>query len=356
MVHQSLPPFHQLLLLSHLLIHAGTGIAGHIHIHEAESRAATAFILGRHAQGIAGGIGHGTHSQRRIRQGLAHLYFLDLRFIFFIGLDAVDAEGYDFQAAQFPPALGQDFIQGVGDFKGPPRQFDVVDTLGTELGEGRLQGVEQFRFQLAVDLAAFIPVGDVARYVGIEQDRVDDTITVFAKTAQADQENLTRIGVFHLERDFLRRAVLIADELFHVEVVDPLVLARIAAKGEAFLHLAPHIPEPLFEASRKDRRFCRHIVDIFARFVADVDDLARFDDHHALAVVDGNLRAVGNDIVFAARIGTAAARTRLLLPFHHEDVRGHTITIEKFLPLVSQDTAGCSHCRFDQTHKTTSFS
>ena len=100
------------MLLGHLLIQADTGIAGHIHIHEAESRTATAFILGRHAQGIAGGIGHGTHSQRRVRQGLAHLDFLDLRFIFFIGLDAVDAEGYDFQTAQFPPAFGQDLIQG----------------------------------------------------------------------------------------------------------------------------------------------------------------------------------------------------------------------------------------------------
>ena len=31
------------MLLGHLLIQADTGIAGHIHIHETESRAATAF-------------------------------------------------------------------------------------------------------------------------------------------------------------------------------------------------------------------------------------------------------------------------------------------------------------------------
>ena len=172
-------------------------------------------------------------------------------------------------------------------------------------------------------------------------------ITIFAKTTQTDQKNLPRIGIFHLERNFLGRTVFITDQFFHVEIVDTLIFPRIATKGKSFLHLSPHVFESLLEITCKNRWLRRFIINILARLVAEIDDLARFDNHHTLSVIDGNFRAIRNDVVFPARIGTAATGTNPLLPFHHQDVCRHTVTIEKLFPLVGQDATCRTHRCFN---------
>ena len=346
-----LPP-HKLLLLSHLLIQAGSCVSSHIHIHKAESRAAAPFILGSHTHGTTGGIGHGAHGHRRIGKSLAHLHFLNLRFILLIGLDTVNAEGHDFQTPELPPALGQHIIQGIGDFESPPRQLHIVNALGTQSGKGRLQRVQKLRLQLAVDLAAVKHTRCISDHTRIEKHRVHNVVAVFAEAAQADEQNLPRIGIFHFEGDFLRRTVLVAKDFLHVEIVDPLILSRVAAKGEPFLHLAPHIFYALLQGAGENGRFCGFVINVFPRFAAYIHHLAGLHYHHALAAVDGDFGTVGNNIVFSAGIGTAIMGTGPLLPLHHKNVGGHAVAVKKLLPLVGQYAAGGTHGCFDQTHNT----
>ena len=117
------------------------------------------------------------------------------------------------------------------------RQLGIIDAQGRQFGKGRLECRKQFRLQLAVETAAVIKIRFVAGDIRIEQDGVHHAVAVLAKAAQAHEERKPRRIVIGLKRHFTGRTVLIADDFFHVEIVDPLVLSGIAAKGKALFHL-----------------------------------------------------------------------------------------------------------------------
>ena len=80
------------------LSQAGTSLIGHIHAHIAHGCAHTAFIGSGSAHGIGRRVDQGPQADIRSGHSQAHLGFLDLFFVFFIGLDAVDTDGYDFDS------------------------------------------------------------------------------------------------------------------------------------------------------------------------------------------------------------------------------------------------------------------
>lgn len=135
-----------------------------------------------------------------------------------------------------------------------------------------------------------------------------------------------------IERHLAGRAVLIADDFLEVDVIDALVLARVAAEGKAFLHLADEQAEGLAQVAGiiaiENGRFRRRIIRIFARFGTDFDDFPRFNDEHTLTVVDSNARTIGNDIVFAIRIAASAMAAGLLPTFGHQDIFIQAVTVK----------------------------
>ena len=113
-------------------------------------------------------------------------------------------------------------------------------------------------------------------------------IAVLAEAADAHVGVDRRALVDHAERNGRRRAVLVADELLGVEVVDALVLRRFAAEGETLADVAENVADAVAELAREDARLGGGIVEKFARLGADLHDLALLDDEHALAVRHGD--------------------------------------------------------------------
>ena len=52
------------------------------------------------------------------------------------------------------------------------------------------------------------------------------------------------IGVHDAEGHRIGRSVLIADDLFHIEIIDPLIPARIAAHGKPLSKLTEAVQDP----------------------------------------------------------------------------------------------------------------
>ena len=78
------------------------------------------------------------------------------------------------------------------------------------------------------------------------------------------------------------------------------------------------------------------------------DDLALLDDDHALAVVDGDQRAVGNDIVLALGVGrTGGSALPALL---HQDILIQRVTVEILAPLIRKHAAHSAADGFNQSH------
>ena len=166
-----------------------TGHVGHAHADKRAHRShAAAFIGSCAADTVGSGIRQYAQTHFRIAHHSAHLYFLELRFVFFVSFDTVHTEGNDFNATQVTPLGRQHIIQGIGQFHGTHRQFGIIDTLCGNFTECRLQRSQQFGFQLAVPLAPQVLVGSITGNRGIEQDRIHDFVAVFAEAAYTNQQ------------------------------------------------------------------------------------------------------------------------------------------------------------------------
>ena len=108
------------------------------------------------------------------------------------------------------------------------------------------------------------------------------------------------------------------------------------------------------QVAAKDARLAAGIEDELTGLQRDFDDLAVLHHEHALAVVDGDDRAVGDDVVLAARVGAAA--TGAFAALAGQDVSRHRFAIDKFLPLVGHDAAGSSQSSFQESHGNLPFS
>ena len=109
---------------------AGAGLIGHIHAHIAHGSTHATFIGCSRAHGIGRRIDEGPQADIGPGHGQAHLSFLNLFFVFFIGFDTVDADRYDFDTPQVAPFRRQDFIQGLSQFRRMAGQLGIVDVQG----------------------------------------------------------------------------------------------------------------------------------------------------------------------------------------------------------------------------------
>ena len=167
--------------------------------------------------------------------------------------------------------------------------------------------------------------------------------------ADADVDIQPDVAVDHAEGNGVGCAVFVAQNLLGVEEINALILARIPAEGNALADGLEGVEQPLAESAVKNARLGGRIIDEFARFRAQLDHLSLIDDNHALPFVDGNHRAVGQDIVLALGIGTALV-AGALFAFGHKHVFRHSVTIDIFAPLVCQRPAERADGGFDKSH------
>ena len=270
------------------------------------------------------------------------------------GGDGVDAKAHDLDAAQVAPVGREDFVECTGELGGVAGDGAVADAHLRDLGKGGLQGGEQLGLKLAVDLIARVAIGHVAAHVGVKQQRVGDAVRILAVAAHGDVDVQANVVIDHAEGHRRGGAVLVADDLLGVDEVDALVLARVAAKGKTAADIGEGLLDGVAQIAAKDARLAAGIEDELTGLQRDFDDLAVLHHEHALAVVDGDDRAVGDDVVLAVRVGAAA--TGALAALAGQDVSRHRFAVDKFLPLVGHDAAGSSQSSFQESHGDLPFS
>ena len=228
-------------------------------------------------------------------------------------------------------------------------QGGVPDAHLGDPAKGGLEGGEQFGLQLAVDALPGKGLGHAAGDVLIEQDGVADPVGVLTEAADADVDVDACSLVHHPEGDGAGGAVLVAGELPGVEEVDPLVLGGLPAEGEALGGCGKGGLDALPQVPAEDGGLGGGVVDVLTGLGAELHHLPLVHDHHALAVGHHDDRAAGDDVVSPLGVGGPASGG--LAALHHEDVGGDLLAHEKFLPLVSQHTAGCTQCSLYQSHR-----
>ena len=228
------------------------------------------------------------------------------------------------------------------------RQLRIADAHGRHFPEGRLQRRHQLGFQHTVQTVPLELIGDIAAHILIEEDRIADPVGILAEAADGDLGTEADILIHDPERHRGSRAVFVAEELFGIDVIDTLVLARISAEGKAAAHSGKAVLHGLAQCAGENAGLCRSVINKFTGLGANLRDLALIHDQHALAIRHRNNGAGGNNIVAALGIGGTGGDP-LLAPYRQHRLR-KCVTIKILLPLVSQDTAGCAQCSFDKTH------
>ena len=328
-------------------VHAAA-LLRHAHAHKA----------GEGAGGVLGRVLHGLRLRadqlRGGHVGIAEhriaLQLFDHGFVFLGGLDGADAEGYDFNAAKIGPLFAEYFVERIGDFHGVGGQGAVTDAHIGDGGEGGLQGGEQLGFELAVDALAGIFTLYVAAHVLIEQHGVGDAVAVFAKALDGDIHIQADVPIDHAEGHGAGRAVFVAGDLLGVEEIDALILASLAAKGEALEGELEDLLE-LIRAERpvEDGGFGVLIEYKLAGLGGELHNLALIDDHGALAFVDGDDGTGGDDVVILIA-AAAEASLGFLIGLGGQHALGHGVQIEILLPLAGQGSSNGVQSCTNQSH------
>ena len=221
------------------------------------------------------------------------------------------------------------------------RNCTVADAHAGNLGKSRLQSRQQLTLQLRIELISGVLIFHISADVHIEQDRILDLVGILTEALDGDIHIQIDIGVDNAERNRVRGTVLIADDILGVEIIDPLIRPGVSAEADTLLERLKAVLDALPEAALENGRLCRGIPLECAGHGTDLNDLALLDDHHALAFVDNNDRAIRNHIVAAMIL---AASALALLALLDKNVIRHGRTIEVLLPLICQYAADCA-CR-----------
>gem|GEM_PF-4438589 len=239
-------------------------------------------------------------------------------------------------------------VQSVGHLSGVTGQCAVPDALLADLREGRLQSGEKLGLELAVYPVSGVLVGEVAGDVLVEQYGVGDTVGILTEALDADIDVKADVLIDYAEGNGVCRAVLVADYLLGVDVVNTLILAGAAAELEPLPHLLKGCYDALAQLTGEDGGGGGGVVLELAGLGAKLNYIALIDNDHALTVCYRNDGAVGDDVVLTLCV--AAATGNALLTFNGKHVLGHCFTIEVFEPGVGKRTADGSQCSFDKTH------
>ena len=317
----------------------GAGVCRHAVTHEAGHCAC--LVVGCRDHGVRLRSGNGRRGVVGILEHSRALCLLDQLLILLREGDGAESNVHDLDAAELAPLCGEGLVHC--GFKLGVVVDDLVRAelhIG-ELAESGLERADELGLELSVDHVAGVVARDVAAYVRVEQERVGDLVGIHAGAAEGNVEIEVDLGIDNAEGDGVRSAELIVDDLLQVEVIDPLILAGIAAVGEPLADLLEQVEDALAEAAGEDAGLKGGVVDEAAGLRANLADLAVFNDDHALTICDVDLGAVGDDVVIALGVGGAAGDDLGALPDEHVPV--HCFAIEKLFPLVGKNAACCAY-------------
>ena len=234
---------------------------------------------------------------RRIFKRRVALQFLDQLFVLFAGLHARNADRDDLHTAVFQPLWRELRIQGVRQFLRVSRQSGIAYADLGDSGKSRLQRRKQLGTHLADQLFHGVIRRHIPADVRIEEQRICQPEAVFAKAADRDVHIQADILVHNPERNRRWRPILVSGDLFGIEIIDSLILRSFTAEGEALSDHLEDLGDALSEISRENGRLGGCVILVFPRLRTDIDDLALFNNQHALPVSDGNDRSAGDDVV-----------------------------------------------------------
>ena len=158
-----------------------------------------------------------------------------------LGLHTGNAERNNLKAAQVAPFSREHFVECVSQFHRVARKRRVADAHVGNLRKCRLKRGQKFGFQLSIQTVAGIALPNIAADVRVKQNRVANAVAVFAEAANGDVDVNAGPLVNNTKRNRRRSSVLVADKLFGIEIVNSLILWRLAAKGEAFSNVLERI-------------------------------------------------------------------------------------------------------------------
>ena len=339
------------ILLEQALHIASTDGASHIHARKGH-HGPRGRIFGSSLHGIGGGIHHSACGCVAAAQEGRLLHGFQPLLVLFRSTDGGHTKGHDFNAPLLPPLGREHLIEGIGNIHGMQGQLCIADAHGGNLSESRLQGGHQFRTKHGIQPIPAKLAIHVAADILIEQNGVTDPVGVFTEATNGNSGAETDVLVHHPEGHRRGGAVLVAKEFLCINIVDSLILARIAAESKAAAHGGKGILHRLAQGTGEHAGFCRGIVDKLTGLGTDFRHLSLVNDQHTLAVSHGNDGAIGNDIV-ASPIGRPGGD--FFLPLYRQDRLRQCVTIKILLPLVAQYTTGRCQCSFDQAHGNLSF-
>ncbi len=186
-----------------------------------------------------------------------------------------------------------------------PGQFAVADTHGRDLGKDRLQGIHELGSQLVIHASAKIRLLHVSGDIGIEEEGVLHLVGIFTEGLDGDVDIKPDVLVDDPEGNCVGRTELIVHHFLHIEVIDPLILARVTAESEALADALEGTDNILTQGTVEKRRFRRSIVDILTGLGREIHHLALFNNNHALTVVDGDDGAIRDNVVFTLDIAAS---------------------------------------------------
>ena len=193
----------------------------------------------------------------------------------------VHAERRHLDAAQVRPGVRKLLVERLGELFRVRWYGAVAHAHRRDSRKRRLQGGQQLAFKLPVDLLASVRLFDVAAHVFVEEQRIDDAVGVRAVAAHGDVHVESDVGIDYAEGHGGRRAVLVVDDFFCVEEIDPLVLAGVAAKGKARAKPFERLAQALAQRPRlakEQARLGRRVEHELAGLAACLDDRALLDD------------------------------------------------------------------------------
>ena len=339
-----------LLLLTHgkevLGVHAAC-IRGHAHTHKAGHGTGCVGSSRLHGIGLRAHQGGACH--HGILQNGGALQLLDHLGILGRQSHAAQCDADHLQAAQLAPLHRKRLIHGVfqigivgNDLIGP--QFQIG-----KLCKSGLQGADKLGFQLAVQLVTGVVLRNIAANLGVEQQRVGNAVGINARAADGNIHIQTDLGIHHPEGDGIGRAELIVQQFLGVEIIDPLILAGVAAKGEALAHRLEGLQNAFTQRAGEDAGLGGGVVCKLTGLGTDLHDLSLLHDHHALTVCHGDDAAVGNNIIAALGVGRACAHA--LAALDHHGVLVHCLAVEIFLPLICQSALQSAQTCLNKSHK-----
>ena len=160
-------------------------------------------------------------------------------------------------------------------------------------------------------------------------------VGVHAVAANVDGLAETNALIDHLEKDGAGGAKLVALDFLGVEVVNSLILGRLAAEGNTLAKLLEALLQSLAQIAAENTGLGRSIIDILTGLRAEFHDRTLIGNDHSLAHANLDDGTGGDDIVSA--LGIEASGADRLLALNYQNILGNCITAEKLFHLIAQN-------------------